>query len=150
MQNYHFSLGGNFLDLISKNYYDVIFMWNSWLQSLFHSLTDIYAWNNKYFTKSDKASKLACKDTMAKLVMAAMHWYLSMYRPTTNGDDGGGRAFGQGKTMAKLSAKPRMAWFATIRVWSSTKGIYTTSERFHEVATSQAWPCMAEQLAIFA
>ena len=61
MQNYHFATGGNFLDLISKNYYDVIFMWNSWLQSLFHSLTDIYAWNNNILQKATKLQNLHAK-----------------------------------------------------------------------------------------
>ena len=43
IQNYHFAFGGDFLDLISKNYYEVISKWISWLRNLFYNLTSIYA-----------------------------------------------------------------------------------------------------------
>ena len=42
MQNYHFTSEGNFLGLISKNYFKVIFKWISYLRNLFHNLTIIY------------------------------------------------------------------------------------------------------------
>ena len=43
MQNYHFAPRGDFLSLISKNYYGIIFMWISWIQNLFHNIRNIYA-----------------------------------------------------------------------------------------------------------
>ena len=43
MQNYHFTLRDDFLGLISKNYYEIIFTWISWLRNLFYNLTGIYA-----------------------------------------------------------------------------------------------------------
>ena len=77
MQNYHFTPEGDFLDLISKNYYEFLFMWISWLHNLFYNLTIIYAYNNNFSMKTIKfrklvtMSKLACESTMEKLTMKA-------------------------------------------------------------------------------
>ena len=38
LQNYHFALGGNILDLIFKNYYEVIFIRISWIYNLYDNL----------------------------------------------------------------------------------------------------------------
>ena len=43
MQNYHFTPEGNMLDLNSKNYYEITFMWISCIRNLFHNLTNIYS-----------------------------------------------------------------------------------------------------------
>ena len=42
MQNYHFFPRDDILDLISKNYYEFVFTWISWLRNLFQNLMIIY------------------------------------------------------------------------------------------------------------
>ena len=97
VQNYHFAPRDNMLGLTFKIYYRVAFTWFSWLRNLFHHLTNIYAWNNNSLkaTKLRKLVngatelKLACKDTILKLVTAATCIYLYMCHSMAGDSDGG-------------------------------------------------------------
>ena len=69
MQNYQFTIGGDFFSLISKNYYRVIFTWISWILNLFHNLTNIYTWNNSILPKAINLQKLVTEGMNLKIRM---------------------------------------------------------------------------------
>ena len=105
MQNYHFapehakvpfSPGGNFLSLISKNYYEIIVTRISWLRNLFHNLMNIYAWNNNILPKSTKIQKLITGAMDLETHMKEYHGeacddgYVEAYLHATTGGQSGG------------------------------------------------------------
>ena len=123
VHNYHFAPRGNMLSLISKNYYDAIFTWISWICNL----TNIYTWNNNILPNTIKLWKLVTGATDLETRMWKYHgkacdgeYAMELLHASTEGQkvNDSWKTHGQVITIEKAS-RPRLittnidclAWF---------------------------------------